>query len=734
MYVKQRNMNTGAAILIVLFGLLFFLLSCRFVFIQATGEAGGEVLAAKAQAKYTKYRTIDASRGSILDSRGTVIAEDTPSYSLVAILDDSMTVDQDNPQHVVDKEETAEKLSKYIDLEKSKILDRLQKEDVFQVEFGAPGRDLSHKTKQEIEALKLPGITFRKDTKRFYPNGVFASHVVGYVEKKANTSKKGTETETVGMLGLEKTLQPLLKETDGKVKFESDRWGFLLPNKKEEKVVPPKNGNTVQLTLDKKIQTFLEDSLNQVYKEYQPKELIAIVANPKTGAIYAMAQRPTFHPTTREGLSQNWKNLAIEENFEPGSTMKVFTLAAAVEEDKFNPNGTFVTGSYKGVSSDHSGIPRGKTITFLEGLQRSSNVAFATIAMEHLGADKFREYLTKFGFEQPTGIDLPNEVGGKILYKWKSEKITTSFGQGTVITPIQQIQAFSAIANDGKMRKPYVIDKVIDPNGEIIKETKPEVVGQPISASTAEKVRNYLETVVSAEKGTGRKYSIEGYKVAGKTGTAQIIGDDGRYQEGKNNYLFSFIGMAPKEDPQLIMYVAALQPELGETKTGADVLSAIFNPVMKSSLQYLNIKPSDIKEVKAKGIEDFTSVSITRAQDQLQKDGYEVIILGNGNQVTNQSPKPGSILLEGEKIILLTNGDRKMPDLTGWSLRDVMKVAKIANLDLNTAGSGYVTKQNIKPGTKISNGMYCIIELKPPEEMVKKEEESKEKDEEEVHD
>ncbi|WP_374721950.1 penicillin-binding protein [Peribacillus tepidiphilus] len=726
MYIKKKNMNYGAAVLFILFGLLFFILACRFLYIQFTGEAGGEVLAARAEMKHTKYRTLEAARGSILDNRGEVIAEDTPSYTLVAILDEDMTTDKNNPKHVVDPEMTAEKLSKYIDMDQEEILKRLQKDHLFQVEFGIAGRNLSHSTKVKIEKLHLPGITFRRDSKRFYPNGVFASHVIGYVETKED--KKTGKEKTVGMLGLEKTLQSQLEERNGKVIYESDRWGFLLPNKKE-KVIPPKNGNTVQLTIDKKIQTFLEDSMNQVQKEYKPKKIIAIIANPKTGQIYAMGQRPSFDPTTREGLNDNWKNLAIEESFEPGSTMKVFTLAAAVEEGKFNPNDTFITGSYKGGPSDHSGIKRGMKITFLEGLQRSSNVGFATIAMEKLGEKKFREYLTKFGFEKPTGIDLPNEVGGKILYRYPIEKITTAFGQGTAITPIQQIQAFTAIANDGKMMKPYVIEKIIDSNHNVVKDTKPEVAGQPISAETAKKVRDYLETVVTSEKGTGKPYQIEGYKVAGKTGTAQIPGEDRRYLKGRNNYVFSFLGMAPKDDPQLIMYIAIQQPELPETKTGSDAVSSIFNPVMKNSLQYLNIKPSNVESKTSSRIKDFSDARAESAKKELESSGYEVVMLGNGNRIIDQSPKPESDLIEGEKVILRTEGDMTMPNMKGWSLRDVMKVAQIAKLDLNPVGSGYVEKQNVKPGSVIKEGDYCIVQLKTPEDSIEQEEVKKDQNE-----
>ena len=726
---KQKNMKYGAVGLFLLFVLLFFALVSRFLYIEVTGQAGGEVLAAKMEKKYEKKRTIEAQRGSIVDRNGEVIAEDTASYSLIAILDKDAS-------HVEDPEKTAAELSKYIDLSEEEIYKILTKKTAsgtpYQVEFGTAGRDLSNSVKLKIEKLKLPGITFNRDSKRFYPNGVFSSHLIGYVEKDPDTN------ETVGKLGIEKYLNAEMKETNGEVKFESDRWGLLLPNSKES-VTAPKNGSKVALTLDKKIQTFLEDSMSKVQEEYKPSEIIAIVSNPKTGEILAMGQRPTFHPKTKEGLTDTWHNLAIEESFEPGSTMKAFTLAAAVEEGAFNPNDTFVTGSYKvpGTTAikDHSGIPAGKRITFLDGIQRSSNVGIATIAMDKLGADKFREYLTKFGFEKPTGIDLPFETAGIIQYKYKRDKASTAMGQATAITPIQQIQAASAIANDGKMMKPYVIKEITDGNtGKNTKTTKPTAAGQPISAETAKKVREYLGTVITGKHGTGKKYKIDGYEVSGKTGTAQYS-EGGKIVRGASDYIYSFIGMAPKDDPELVMYVAVKQPQLKDGKAGADALSAIFNPVMKNSLQYLNIKPTNIQSQEAGKLEDYKGQNGSTVAASLKKAGNEPVLIGKGTTIVEQSPKAGTTLLEGEKVILRTDGNMIAPDMSGWSLRDVMKFANLAELQLNTAGSGYVSKQNIKVGKVIKKGDYCIVELKHPSQLTKKsKKQSDEKSEDEVSD
>lgn len=734
MIKKQPNMNAGAAVLFVIFSLLFFILIFRFVSIQVTGEVHGQALAAKAQQKYTNEKVIEAVRGTIFDRKGEVVAEDTTAYTLVAILDDSVTTNKKKPKHVNDPAKTAAVLAKYIDMSESEIYKRLTKEKAWQVEFGKAGRDISHQTKSEIEKEKLPGITFLRDSKRFYPNGVFSSHLIGFVEKEETEDGKSI---TSGRLGIEKTLNDELTGKNGSLSFESDLWGFLLPDS-EKKVTPAKDGDNVYLTIDKKIQTFVEDAIDRVDEEYKPKKIIAVVADPKTGDILAMAQRPTFHPTTREGLDQSWHNEIVETPLEPGSTMKVFTLAAAVEEKKWNPGELYKSGSYKvtensGSIGDHNNRQGWGMITFLEGIQRSSNVAVAKLVNEKIGTEKFREYLTKFGFDNPTGIDLPSEAVGKIQYKWPIEKITTSYGQGSTFTPIQLVQAATAVANNGIMMKPRVIDKIVDPNtGKVVKQTEPQPAGQPISAETAKEVRDILETVITSEHGTGKSYAIEGYNVAGKTGTANLT-ENGKYLNGPNDYLFSFLGMAPKEDPKLVVYVAVQQPEIDHYYKGSIPTSMIFKSVMKSSLQYLNIKPSAMEKADSSPVPDVTGLDWSEAKKLLESKGFETVIIGDGNLVEEQLPKADTIALEGEKVFIKASGKKTYPDMINWSLRDVLKLAQIADVKLNKAGSGYVTKQNLKPGSPINEGENLIVELETPlqqfEKSLKKEEENEEAEE-----
>ncbi|EKN66334.1 peptidoglycan glycosyltransferase [Neobacillus bataviensis LMG 21833] len=726
---KQPYMNVGAAILFAIFGLLFFVLICRYFTIQISGEVSGQPLAAKAQQKYGQKGTLQANRGIILDRNGELVAEDTASYTLIAILDKKMTTNPKKPKHVKDISKTAQELSKYIKMDETeinKILTKGKENKRFQVEFGKAGRDISYDTKKKIEDLELPGITFSRDSKRFYPNGIFASHLIGYADRVKNKDesyviqKDGTYL-TEGKMGIEKAFNDELTGKNGKINYESDLWGYILPDGKQ-KISPAQDGDDIYLTIDQKIQAFLEDAMDNVVKEYKPKKIIAVVADPKTGEILAMGQRPSFHPKTKEGIEKSWHNEAIETSFEPGSTMKIFTLAAAIQENKFDPNETYQSGSYRVTDKDkaihdHNGSGWG-TITYLEGVQRSSNVAFAKIAKEKLGFETFREYLTKFGFDKPTGIELPDETSGKIQYTYPSEKITTSYGQGTAITPIQQIQAATAIANNGKMLKPHVVKKIVNHNtGETVKEESPEVVSTPISAETAKQVRDILETVVTSPKGTGGRYKIEGYSVAGKTGTANIPGPGG-YLSGVNNYMFSFLGMAPKDDPKLIVYVAVQQPELEglDAGQGAIPVSAIFNPVMKNSLHYLNIQPSMLEKAVVNKLANLKGQAADEAEKNLKEKGYETVVLGSGTKVIGQLPKAGTTVLEGEKVIIQTDGELTAPDMTGWSLRDVMKLATMAELKLNSKGKGYVSQQNITPNTILQRGDFLIVDLKTPEE------------------
>lgn len=728
---KKFRFQWGAFLMFLFYGGLFFLLLSRMIFIQVTGEADGQALAAKAAAKYEREQIINASRGEILDRNGEVIAEDTLSYRLVAILSPKATENAKNPKHVNDVEKTASVLAQYIPLSKEKLVERLSKEGVYQVEFGSAGRDISHDVMTKIKEQKLPGLVFVRDLKRFYPGGTFSSHLIGFAVKEEQPD--GT-FQTVGKMGLESIYNKQLTGKNGKVQYDGDLWGYLLPNS-EEMVTPAEDGNQIHLTLDKTVQNFLEDAMTRVEKEYSPSSMVAMVADPKTGKILAMSQRPSFDPETREGLTTNWLNETIENTIEPGSTMKTFTVAAAMEEKKWDPNAWYQSGKYTLLDTtirDHN-LKGWGSITYLEGFQRSSNVAMAYL-LERLGDTAFLEYLDKFGFGQKTGIDLPNEASGKIISKWPLDRLVSTFGQGSTVTPMQLIQAETAIANDGVMMKPYVIEKIVNPlTKEVIHDSKPEKAGKPISADTAKRMRELLASTVTAEKGTAQRFALTDYTVAGKTGTAQIPNEFGKYLAGYENYLYSFLGMAPVEDPQLVVYVAVSKPKLEATEVGSMPVSEIFKSVTENSLKYMNIKPEEVKSTPAVTLPEVKEKDVAAAESQMIKQKLNPVIIGNTEKgkITEQFPVAGTEILPGSLVMLKTAGPITIPDFTNWSKRHVLVYKMLSGLNIEVVGNGYAVSQSVSKGTVTNEQAPIVIKLETPEETNKKAKKETEKEGEE---
>ncbi len=719
---KSKATHRISKVMMLVFTLLFAVLLGRFFYIQSTGEVKGVTLEDWAEKKRTSSYSIDADRGKIVDRNGMILAYDRPTYSVFAIVNEDYSKGLEGPKHVVDAERTAEKLSPLLNIDQSEISSSIQqgKENgKFQVEFGSKGRYLSQETREEIKSLELPGINFRTEAKRYYPNGMFASHVVGFAQRKDENKK------ITGMLGIENQMDKQLTEKDGSISFQRDKFNQKLLNP-DEVIQEPQDGATVQLTLDQKIQTFLEDAMTHVENQYDPEKMMAVVMDPKTGEVLALSNRPSFDPNNRTNI-QNWYNDVIANPYEPGSTMKVFTVAAAMDAGVYDGEDTYESGSYKieeitrAIRDHHR--PGWGEITYNEGIQRSSNVAAAKLVWENLGTEKFLNYLKDFHFDQKTGIDLPGEKTGDILYKWPIEKLTSSYGQGTTVTPMQLMKAATAVANDGKMMKPYVISNVLDPNKDkddsIRTTNKPEVVGKPIDPSTAKSVKELLGGVVTSEHGTGKDYKLSDFSVAGKTGTAQIPDPDGPgyLSDSHEDYTFSFLGMAPKDDTELMMYVSVKQPNLKENESGSEPASYIFKTVMANSLHYLNIQPDKQDEemkVKPKTLEDLKGKPVEKVKSLLQEQGLKPVVLGDGSKVQKTLPSQGKEVLHNERVLLLTQGNVKMPDMSSWSLRDVLKFSGLMNINLDYMGSGFVNKQSIEPGSVVHEEDYLTVELSPP--------------------
>ncbi|MBO0470776.1 penicillin-binding protein 2 [Enterococcus sp. DIV0242_7C1] len=597
-FVKKKNlnpMNNRKKVGIILFATsigLFFLFAFRLTYIVAVGKVAGVSLPEKTAALYQGSRVVKAKRGAILDRNGEVIAEDATSYSVYAILSETYLGEENKKLYAQKKDfdALAEILDRNTELSKEEALKYLNagvNEDgtvKFQVEFGSKGKNITLETRQKIEdelkEKKLAGLYFEGHPARIYPNGVFASHFIGYTDAAdADDDAKGL----VGKMGLEESYNDILSGTDGKIDYKKDVYGNPLPGTiaSEKKAV---DGKDIYTTLDMRIQSQLETLMDPVLEEYKPEEMTAMLMKAKTGEIIAMSQRPSFNPETKEGLGKDaiWRNLLVEDKFEPGSTMKLFTAAAAIQDGKFNPNATFAypAGGYKlddRTVNDHDFGAIG-TLTFRQAISWSSNVGMLTLE-QSMGGEKWKSYLEKFGFGKSTNSGLAGESAGSLPGDNWVDQAMSSFGQAIDVTNFQMMQAFTAIANDGSMLKPQYISKIVDKNTGDEKVTQPQQVGQQVvTPQAASDIRTYMiDTVEDPTYGIAYDvYTVPGYHVAAKTGTAQITGDNG-YMAGLTDYTYSVVEMVPADNPEYILYLTMKKPQ---TYT-REALAKIANPLMK---------------------------------------------------------------------------------------------------------------------------------------------------------
>lgn len=579
------NRHQASRILVGLAGVLFLIFSVQFFKIMVLGNTHGVDLRAEINDKIHQKRTLAAKRGTIYDASGSPIAVDATNYSLYAVLTSEWSKNADTPDYVTDVNKTAEALSKHISLPKEEIAKLLSQKDVSQVEFGTAGKNLSVQVKEKIEAEKLPGIKFSESPARYYPNGIFASHLIGYTDTVEETVDNKTLTTLVGKTGLEGLYNDQLTGTAGEVEYSVDGNGYVITD--TEKVTKqPKDGMNLTLTIDKRLQTYLESLVSQADKNYQPVQMTAMLVEPKTGNIVAATQRPTYNSTTKEGIDVQWNNLLMDQAFEPGSTMKVLALAAAINEGVFDPNEKFKSGSvkiYTDLVRDYNKVGWG-TITYLEGLAHSSNVAFVHI-IQKIGVEKWKLYLEAFGFGKSTNSGFVNEVSGSNPFNSYLQQLSTGFGQGITVTPYQMMQAFTAIANGGQMQKLRLVDHLTDPDTGKETPNPTTALGKVISPETAKKTLQFLYEATRMKNGTNYDFNIDGEKVAAKTGTAEIINPEtGKYYSNGNNYIFSVVGFAPYDDPKYILYITVKQPRVAVT--GNQIIKEIFNPLMKRSLEY----------------------------------------------------------------------------------------------------------------------------------------------------
>lgn len=670
----------------------------------------------------TVTNVLQSNRGTIYDSLGNTLASNVTSYTVIAYVSPNVTGSSSIQKHVTDVNGTAEALSPILDMEVDtlrKLLNDAINKNAWQVELGPGGRNITELKKEEIESLGLPGIDFVESTKRYYPNGDFASYIIGYVRRyEKEITENGVaklQYNLVGEMGVEAHYDEQLSGKDGSLTYQRDLDGYKIPNTPEI-LEPAIDGNDIYLTIDSNIQRFVEASVKEVMENNNPEWMTLTVMDAKTGEILGTSATPSFDPNIRN--ITNYENPLISMTFEPGSTMKIYTYMCAMETGLYDGNALYQSGSIRFTDDEVKdwNIWGWGKLSYDKGFEYSSNVAVSTLMQTILDKQKLRSCLERYGFGEQTGIELSNEAAGNISsFNYPIEVANASFGQGITITAIQQLQALTIISNNGKMLKPHIVKKIVDSStGEILYESKKEESEQLVSVETVKKMKQLMYNVVNSDDpiATGKNYKIDGLDVIGKTGTAQIYDtSQGRYLDGENDYIFSFAGMYPHDDPQIIIYATMKKPKNGASSGMVNATRS----VMESVAKFKNIfnDKSNIQVVDTYEINNYNNQSLESVKDELISHGLNLVVIGNGEKIVAQYPKKDTTLVTGDKIYLVTNGDNiTLPDMINWSLSDVQKFFELTNFNYTVEGYGYVYEQSVGKDTILTNDMTVNLKLK----------------------
>ncbi|KMK96603.1 stage V sporulation protein D [Rossellomorea marisflavi] len=629
--VSNVTVRKRLAIALIAGILIFSIIDVRLGYVQFFK---GDWLTGLAKDSWSRNIPFQPERGKILDRNGVELAANQSAPTIFVV-----------PRQITEPKETAEKLASTLNISVEAAYKYVtQKANMVLIK---EARKLSYDKAKEVRDMNLKGVYLGEDSKRYYPYGSYLSHVLGFA---------GIDNQ--GLMGLELSYDEELSGEKGYVKFFSDAKGKRMPDMADD-FEKPDNGLDLKLTIDTKVQTIVERELDIAQETYNPDGIIAIAMNPKSGEILAMSSRPTFDPSNFKNVPQEVynRNLPIWSTYEPGSTFKIITLAAALEEKKVDLHkDTFHDPGHVEVAGStlHCWKRGGHgTQTFLEVVQNSCNPGFVELG-ERLGKEKLFEYIDDFGFGQKTGIDLQGEGKGLLFNLDRVgpvEQATTAFGQGVAVTPIQQVAAVAAAVNGGTLYQPFIAKELVDPKtGEVVMRKTPEAKRKVISEDTSKQIREALESVVAL--GTGGKAFVEGYRVGGKTGTAQKA-KDGKYLE--NNHIVSFMGVAPMDDPEIVVYVAVDNPK-GTVQFGGVVAAPIAGSIIGDSLEAMGVpKRKDQIEKKMTWLDvpliktpELVGLSKSELQEQLVNLKLEVS--GEGDHVVSQSPDPGVKIKEGSTV------------------------------------------------------------------------------------
>lgn len=570
--MKESNLNQSNKFILLFVAIIifiFFIFGFRFFELSIQKTSHGEDLTSYLKESDNPRSSImEAKRGTIYDIHGQPIAIDTTSYSLYAILQEG-----NGFEAIQDPDQTASVLSNYIDLSRDAILDILLNDQAIQVEFGIAGKNLSQETKDAIEAESISGINFVSQSSRNYINDYFSSHLIGFANNQNDISALMPRAEILtGQIGIEAAYnnylsgQSILEENPDMV----ERTHTLL-------------GEDIYLTLDARLQNYLEDLLTYAYDKYKPEEISAYLVEVESGKLLSAGQRPSFNLNTLEGIDLQWTNQLVEEAYEPGSTMKILTQAVAHDMGVYLPDELIQTGSITiedVIVKDYNLTGWGE-ISFDHGLARSSNVTIVEL-INRIGLETWKTKLRNFGFGESTDSGLANETTGTTKFDDPVSATMSGFGQGFAATPMQMLQAFTAIANGGKMMKVQYLNGIGENN-----QFLPIQLGQPISKESADHIVDIMVDTVNESYGTAQEFANSKVQLAAKTGTAQIAQPDGQgYLTGPNDYYFSVVGFFPAEHPKYLLYYTMKRPTDNKGRMGSAILAEIFKPFVDYIMVY----------------------------------------------------------------------------------------------------------------------------------------------------
>ncbi len=705
---------------------LFAVFLVNFAVIIGSGSKFGTDLVKEAKKVHQITRIVPAKRGTIYDRNGVPIAEDATSYNIYAVIDKKYKSATGKILYVEDAQfnKVAEVFHKYLDMDEAYVKEQLSQPNLTQVSFGAKGNGITYANmmaiKKDLKDASVEGIDFTTSPNRSYPNGQFASSFIGLAQLHEN--EDGSKS-LLGTSGMESSLNSILAGKDGIITYEKDRLGNIIPGT-EQVSQQTVDGKDVYTTISSTLQSFMETQMNAFQEKVKGKYMTATLISAKTGEILATTQRPTFDADTKEGLTKDfiWRDILYQSNYEPGSTMKVMTLAAAIDNNTFSGGEVFNSSELKVADATirdwdvNEGLTGGGMMTFSQGFAHSSNVGM-TLLEQKMGDATWLDYLSRFKFGVPTRFGLTDEYAGQLPADNIVNIAMSAFGQGISATQTQMIRAFTAIANDGVMLEPKFITALYDPNDQSVRKSQKEIVGNPVSKDAASLTRTNMVLVgTDPVYGTMHNHStgkptvtVPGQNVALKSGTAQIADEkNGGYLVGTTNYIFSAVSMNPAENPDFILYVTVQQPE----HYSGIQLGEFANPILERAVAMkdsLNLQSTaktldQVTNQSAYAMPSIKDISPGDLAEALRRNIVQPIVVGTGTKIKESSVEEGTNLAPNQQVLLLSDKAEEVPDMYGWTKATAEAFSKWLNIELVFEGSGStVQKQDVRANTAIKD-------------------------------